>query len=141
MSGFSIWRSGVVGIATRQSRSYFTNPALILPGLLFPLLFFAANAGGLSQVDRIPGFDYAPGYTTFQFVFVLFQASMFGGIFIGFAAARDFETGFARRLMLGTQHRSAILVGYALSAMVRVGFLLNMLLVPTVVGLLVLLGP
>ena len=140
MSGFSIWRSGVVGIATRQSRSYFTNPALILPGLLFPLLFFAANAGGLSQVDRIPGFDYAPGYTTFQFVFVLFQASMFGGIFIGFAAARDFETGFARRLMLGTQHRSAILVGYALSAMVRAAFTIAVVTVVALVAGLNILG-
>jgi ABC-2 type transport system permease protein len=140
MTGFSMWRSGVVGIASRQSRSYFTNPALILPGLLFPLLFFAANAGGLSEVTRIPGFDYAPGYTTFQFVFVLFQASMFGGIFIGFAAARDFETGFARRLMLGTPHRSAILVGYALSAIVRAAFTITVVTVVALVAGLNILG-
>ena len=100
MTGFSTWWSGVSGIAARQSRAFFTNPALIIPGLLFPMLFFAAFAGGLSDLNRIPGFDYAPGYTSFQYVFVLFQSSMFGGIFIGFAVARDFENGFARRLML-----------------------------------------
>ena len=122
MTGFPAWWSGVSGIAARQSRAFFTNPALIIPGLLFPMLFFAAFAGGLSDLNRIPGFDYAPGYTSFQYVFVLFQSSMFGGIFIGFAVARDFENGFARRLMLAAPHRSAILCGYAAAAMIRAAF-------------------
>lgn len=47
---------------------------------------------------------------------------MFGGIFVGFAVARDFENGFARRLMLGAPHRSAILCGYASAAMIRAAF-------------------
>lgn len=119
MTGFPIWWGGVAGIAIRQTRSFFTNPALVLPSLLFPMLFFAAFAGGLSDLSRIPGFDYAPGYTSFQYVFVLFQSSMFGGIFVGFAVARDFENGFARRLMLAAPHRSAILCGYGLAAIIR----------------------
>jgi ABC-2 type transport system permease protein len=119
MTGFPIWWAGVSGIAARQTRAFLTNPALIIPGLLFPMLFFAAFAGGLADLTRIPGFDYAPGYTSFQYVFVLFQSSMFGGIFIGFAVARDFENGFARRLMLAAPHRSAILCGYAAAAMIR----------------------
>ena len=122
MTGFPAWRGGVSGIAARQTRAFFTNPALIIPGLLFPMLFFAAFAGGLSDLNRIPGFDYAPGYTSFQYVFVLFQSSMFGGIFVGFAVARDFENGFARRLMLGAPHRSAILCGYAGAAIIRAAF-------------------
>jgi ABC-2 type transport system permease protein len=122
MTGIAIWWGGVSGIAARQTRAFFTNPALIIPGLLFPMLFFAAFAGGLSDLSRIPGFDYAPGYTSFQYVFVLFQSSMFGGIFVGFAVARDFENGFARRLMLGAPHRSAILCGYASAAMIRAAF-------------------
>ncbi len=122
MTGFPAWWGGVSGIAARQTRAFFTNPALIIPGLLFPMLFFAAFAGGLSDLNRIPGFDYAPGYTSFQYVFVLFQSSMFGGIFVGFAVARDFENGFARRLMLGAPHRSAILCGYAGAAIIRAAF-------------------
>ena len=86
MTGFPQWWTAALGIAVRQSSSFFKNPALVLPSLLFPMLFFAAFAGGLSDLNRIPGFDYAPGYTTFQYVFVLFQSSMFGGIFIGFRA-------------------------------------------------------
>ena len=118
-TGRDVWWRGTRGIAGRQTRAYFTNPMLLIPSLLFPMLFFAAFAGGLADLSRIPGFDYAPGYTSFQYVFVLFQSSMFGGIFIGFSVARDYETGFARRLMLGAPHRSAILCGYGLAAMIR----------------------
>ena len=71
----------------------FTNPALFVPSLVFPLFFFTAFAGGLSQHQHVPGFDYAPGYTAFQFVFVLLQSAAFGGVFTGFGIARDFETG------------------------------------------------
>lgn len=119
MNGFQHWWTAAQGIAVRQSSAFFKNPALVLPSLLFPMLFFAAFAGGLSDLNRIPGFNYAPGYTTFQYVFVLFQSSMFGGIFIGFAVARDFENGFARRLMIATPRRSAIMCGYGLAALVR----------------------
>lgn len=119
MTGLGGWWSAVAGIVVRQTVTLLKSPALLLPSLLFPMLFFAAFAGGLADLNRVPGFDYAPGYTSFQYVFVLFQSSMFGGIFIGFAVARDFESGFARRLMLAVPHRSAILVGYAGAAMVR----------------------
>ena len=78
----------------------FTNPSLLIPSLLFPLFFFTAFAGGLSRIDQVPGFDYPPGYTAFQFVFVLLQSAAFGGVFTGFGIARDFESGFARRLLL-----------------------------------------
>ena len=87
-------------VAWRNAHNFFTNPAMIVPALLFPLFFFTAFAGGLSRVDSVPGFDYDAGYTTFVYGFVLLQASTFGGIFTGFAVARDFESGFSRRLML-----------------------------------------
>jgi ABC-2 type transport system permease protein len=97
----------------------YTTPSLLVPGILFPLFFFTAFAGGLSRVDNIPGFDFPPGYTAFQFVFVLLQSAAFGGVFTGFGVARDFEYGFARRLMLAAPHRSALLVGYAVAAVIR----------------------
>ena len=105
-------------IAWRQLHVMATKPSLILPSLIFPLFFFAAFAGGLSAVDQAPGFDY-PNYTTFQYVFVLMQSAVFGGVFTGFAIAADFEFGFARRMMLATRHRSALIAGYAISALVR----------------------
>jgi len=107
------------GVAWRQLHNYFTNMALFLPLLLFPLFFFTAFAGGLSSIRHVPGFDFPPGYTAFQFAFVVLQSAAFGGVFTGFGIARDFESGFARRLLLAAPHRTGIVLGYALSALVR----------------------
>lgn len=119
-------------IAWRQLTVMMSKPSLFLPSLIFPLFFFAAFAGGLSAVDQAPGFDY-PNYTTFQYVFVLMQSAVFGGVFTGFAVAADFEFGFARRMLLATRNRSALLAGYAITALVRA------LLVWTVVTVVALL--
>jgi ABC-2 type transport system permease protein len=115
MRGLSVAR----GVAWRSLHNAFHNPALFVPGLLFPLFFFAAFAGGLSRVGEVPGFDFPSGYTAFQFVFVLLQSAAFGGVFTGFGIARDFEDGFARRLLLAAPHRAGIVFGYAIAAMVR----------------------
>jgi ABC-2 type transport system permease protein len=107
------------GVSWRVLHQFFTNPAFLLPSLAFPLFFFTAFAGGLSRVSQIPGFDFPSGYTAFQFVFVLLQSAAFAGVFTGFGIARDFESGFMRRLMLAAPKRSGILLGYAVSAIVR----------------------
>jgi ABC-2 type transport system permease protein len=107
------------GVAWRVLKNVFTNPSLFFPSLIFPLFFFTAFAGGLSQVAKVPGFDFAPGYTAFQFCFVLIQSAAFGGVFTGFGIARDFEAGFARRLLLAAPNRTGIILGYALAALGR----------------------
>ena len=107
------------GVAWRTLKNVFTNPSLLFPSLIFPLFFFTAFAGGLSQVAKVPGFDFEPGYTAFQFCFVLIQSAAFGGVFTGFGIARDFETGFARRLLLAAPNRTGIVLGYALAALAR----------------------
>ena len=115
------------GVAHRGLKKVATNPQLLIPSLIFPLFFFVAFAGGLSSVGDVPGFDFPSGYTAFQFVFVLLQASAFGGVFTGFGIAADFESGFAQRMMLAAPNRLGILAGYALAAMTRavvVGILL-----------------
>lgn len=109
----------VSGVAWRTLKNALTNPQIALPTIAFPLFFFTAFAGGLSQVSKVPGFDFPPGYTAFQFVFVLLQSAAFGGVFTGFGVARDFEGGFAKRLLLAAPHRSGIVLGYALAALVR----------------------
>jgi ABC-2 type transport system permease protein len=115
-------RSVALGVAWRTAHNFFKNPALIVPALLFPLFFFTAFAGGLSRIDSVPGFRFPEGYTAFEYVFVLLQASAFGGVFTGFAVARDFESGFARRLLLAAPHRGGILLGYLLGALIRAVF-------------------
>jgi ABC-2 type transport system permease protein len=115
------------GVAWRTLHNVLTNPSLLVPGLLFPLFFFIAFAGGLSQVSEVPGFDYEGDYTSFQFVFVLLQSAAFGGVFTGFGIARDFEGGFGRRLLLASPNRLGILVGYGLAALGRWGITVTML--------------
>jgi len=117
-------RSVALAVAWRGIHNAFTNPAFILPSVLFPLFFFIAFAGGLSGVQNVPAFDYKSGYTSFQFAFVCVQAAAFGGVFTGFAIAADFEFGFARRLMLAAPNRGGIVIGYMLSAMTRAAFVL-----------------
>ena len=109
----------ISGVARRTLKNALTNPQIVLPTMLFPLFFFTAFAGGLSQLRNVPGFDFPPGYTAFQFVFVLLQSAAFGGVFTGFGVARDFEGGFAKRLLLAAPHRSGIVIGYALAALLR----------------------
>jgi ABC-2 type transport system permease protein len=95
---------------------------MVIPGLLFPLFFFTAFAGGLSRVDSVPGFEFGSNYTAFVYGFVLMQASAFGGVFTGFSIARDFESGFARRLLLAAPSHAGIVVGYWLTGLMRAVF-------------------
>jgi ABC-2 type transport system permease protein len=106
-------------VAWRVLRNVFKNPSLLIPSLVFPLFFFTAFAGGLSRVAQVPGFSFPAGYTAFQFVFVLLQSAAFAGVFTGFGIARDFERGFAKRLMIAAPHRGGIVLGYAVAALVR----------------------
>jgi ABC-2 type transport system permease protein len=112
-------RAVALGLAWRQITILRKNPSLFVPPMLFPLMNFMAFAGGLSQLRHVPGFDYPAGYTAFQFVFVLLQSAAFGGVFTGFAIARDFEQGFARRLLVAAPRRRGIIAGYAIAAACR----------------------
>lgn len=120
MSGRSL--SVALGVGWRGLHNFFRNPTLVVPAVMFPLFFFVAFAGGLSNVGNVPGFTFPDNYATFQFVFVLLQASAFGGVFTGFAIARDFESGVGRRMLLAAPNRRAILLGYALVAVGRTLF-------------------
>jgi ABC-2 type transport system permease protein len=67
----------------------------------------------------VPGFEFHSGYTAFTFVFVLLQSAAFGGVFAGFGIARDFERGFARRMLVSAPHREGLILGYAIAALAR----------------------
>ena len=107
-------------VAGRQLRHAFFNPALAIPSVIFPVVFLIAFAGGLQKVGDVPGFAFSSGYTAFQFCFVFLQSSAFAGLFTGgFAVAADWESGFARRILLGAPHRTGLLLGYAWAGLLR----------------------
>jgi ABC-2 type transport system permease protein len=123
-----------LAVGWRMLHNNFTTPSLLIPGLAFPLFFFIAFAGGLSRVNEVPGFQFPVGYTAFQFVFVLLQSAAFAGVFTGFGIVRDFETGFARRLMLAAPDRRGILLGYGIGALGRWGVTASVLTVVAVLA-------
>lgn len=106
-------------VAWRSIHNTLVSPAILLPSIIFPLFFLAAFAGGLSRISEVPNFHYPPGYTAFQYAFVFLQSAAFGGVFTGFGIARDFDSGFARRLLLSAPQRSGIIAGYAAGALAR----------------------
>jgi ABC-2 type transport system permease protein len=122
--GSSLWGVAMT-IAWRGVHTYVRRPDLFIPSLIFPLVFLASFAGGLSALGGVPGFHFPAGYTAFQFVFVLIQAAMFSGLFTGFTLAVDFESGFARRLMLAAGDRRGLILGYALVALTRAAITLT----------------
>jgi ABC-2 type transport system permease protein len=113
------FRDVTLAVAWRSVHNFLNNPAFLVPAIVFPLFFFVAFAGGLSAISNAPGFDFPSGYTAFQFVFVLLQSAAFGGVFTGFAMARDFEIGFTNRYLLAASNRNGIVAGYALAALTR----------------------
>ena len=69
-----------LAVGFRGIKKSFGNLAFVLPALMFPVIFFVGFAGALSGVDQLPGFDYAPGYETFQFGFVMLQSAAMAGV-------------------------------------------------------------
>jgi ABC-2 type transport system permease protein len=106
-------------LAWRNLKNTLARPAVAIPPLIIPLIFFVTFAGGLAALGRVQGFGFPLNYTSFQFVFVWLQGSAFQGMFSGFLVARDFESGFARRLMLAAPNRLGILCGYVMSTLAR----------------------
>ncbi len=104
-------------LAWRNVRSSLVRPVVTLLPMLIPLIFFATFAGGFSAFGA--AIDFPGGYTSFQFVFIWLQSNAFQGMFSGFLVARDFESGFAKRLMIAAPSRMGIVGGYLLSALIR----------------------
>jgi ABC-2 type transport system permease protein len=107
-----------LGAAERQVVRTLKTPALLLPVLLFPLLIFGSFVGGASGVSKTPGFGYY-NYTAFVFVYVLLLGAGMSGAQTGVALAQDFESGFARRMLVSTPRRAALLVGCAVSGLAQ----------------------
>jgi ABC-2 type transport system permease protein len=105
----------------RSIRNFVGRPMVNIIPMVMPLMFFATFAGGFGRLGDLGGFrsGFSASYVSFQFVFVWLQGSAFQGMFSGFGVARDYESGFAKRLMLGAPNRYGILAGYLLAALLR----------------------
>lgn len=109
------------GVAVQCTRKLLSNPLKTLPPVVLPLFIFVAFTGALSAVGKTPGFGYY-NYTAFQFVFIVYMAAMFAGVFTAFDIAIDWESGLGARLMLNAPRRLAIVAGYLIVAIGRALF-------------------
>lgn len=112
-------RNVALAVGWRAAHNYLHSPTLLIPSMIFPLFFFAAFAGGLSTINDAPGFHFATGYVAFQFVYILLQAVIYGGVFTGVAIAIDFQSGFTKRFMLSAPNRAGIVIGYVIFGLLR----------------------
>ena len=103
----------------RQTTVLLKNPSLFLPPMLFPLMNFLAFAGGLSRLRHVPGFEFDGGYTAFSSCSSCCSRPRSAASSPASAIARDFERGFARRLLVSAPQRGGIILGYALASMLR----------------------
>lgn len=97
-------------LARRSLVRTLRQPAVIVPSILFPMLLFAVNSGGLRAAASLPGFP-TDSYLAFALAIPFMQGSLFGASAAGADLARDIETGFLDRLALTPMHPSALLLG------------------------------
>lgn len=107
-----------LGVARRQTVRTLKAPYLLAPMIVFPLMLFAAFAGGLSAISRVPNFNYF-NFTTFELVYVLMVGAALGGVQTGLTVADDFESGFARRMLISTPERPGMILGYVIAGLIR----------------------
>ena len=73
------------------------QPANIVFALVFPLALLAVNSGGLEPATRIPGFP-TESFLAFALSVPFVQGALFSTINVGTVLARDYHTGFLKRL-------------------------------------------
>ena len=120
MTGWRAYASTVLGVAWRSLHNAFTTPALLFPSLIFPLSSSPRSAAASRPSARPRASTTPRGTRPSSSGFVLLQSSALGGVFTGFSVAADFQFGMGRRMLLATRHRTAIICGYAITAIVRV---------------------
>jgi ABC-2 type transport system permease protein len=86
------------------------QPANVVFPLIFPMLLFAVNSGGLKAETRLPGFP-TDSFLAFFIPFSFLQGALFASGIAGTDLARDVDTGFLNRLALTPVRGAALLIG------------------------------
>jgi ABC-2 type transport system permease protein len=111
----------VATVARRSVVRTLRQPAMVVPAVLFPLLFLAVNSGGLDSATNLPKFP-TDSYLTFALAITFVQGALFSANSAGTNVAADVETGFLNRLSLTPIGRASLLTGQ-LAGVVVLGLL------------------
>lgn len=87
------------------------QPALVVPSLMFPLLFLALGTSSFSRATRLPGFPDVDSFLDFALAGAIVQGVLFGSITGATALATEIEIGFFDRLLMTPTSRASILFG------------------------------
>ena len=111
------WLANVAQLTRRSLLRAVRQPGSIFFSLVFPLVFLAVIASGLSPAGRLPGF---PGDTYLDFALAI--PFVHGALFVSAGAAtelaRDIETGFLNRLALTPASGVPLVLGHLAAAVV-----------------------
>src|SRR2546423_13718356 len=86
------------------------QPANVVFPLIFPMLLFAVNSGGLRAETRLPGFP-TNSFVAFALAVPFVQGALLATINANVEFARDIQTGFLNRLALTPVRGLVLLVG------------------------------
>src|SRR5438552_5488855 len=86
------------------------QPANVVFPLIFPMLLFAVNAGGLKAETQLPGFP-TDSFVAFALAVPFVQGALLATINANVEFARDIQTGFLNRLALTPVRGIVLLVG------------------------------
>jgi len=105
------------------------QPANVVFPLIFPMLLFAVNSGGLKSETRLPGFP-TDSFVAFAIAVPFIQGALLATVNANVEFARDIQTGFLNRLALTPVRGIVLLVG-------QLGGLLTIALIQAVFYLVV----
>jgi ABC-2 type transport system permease protein len=86
------------------------QPANVVFPLIFPMLLFAVNSGGLKAETRLPGFP-TNSFLAFALAVPFVQGALLATVNANVEFARDIQTGFLNRLALTPVRGLVLLVG------------------------------
>src|SRR5213594_3600731 len=116
MSATALAQSAALG--RRSVLSSASQLANIIFPLIFPMLLFAVNAGGLKAETRLPGFP-TDSFVAFALAVPFVQGALLATINANVEFARDIQTGFLNRLAL-TPVRGIVLLFGQLGGLVTI---------------------
>jgi ABC-2 type transport system permease protein len=97
-------------LARRSVVRTLRQPAMVVPSLLFPLLFLSISSSGLDSTTLLPGFP-TDSYFEFALAISFIQGALFSANSAGTNVASDIESGFLNRLSLTPLRRVALMMG------------------------------
>ncbi len=107
-----------VALSKRAVLALARQPTLVVPSMLFPLVFLALGTSAFSQATRLPGFPEVDSFLDFAVAGSIVQGILFGSITGATALATEIEIGFFDRLLMTPTSRVSILFGRLAGGMV-----------------------